>query len=109
MRQQVHDIVHVEIFTGGSTGEATIGSLCWKCWRSGGKDGVQEFSSYRMEETEKWRLVRYHFASIDTWLNGICKSFCPDHDWHGHKVQRYKGGRSLFDLSQQGQQEEPAE
>lgn len=23
----------------------------------------------------------YHYKSIDTWLEGVCKSFCPEHPW----------------------------
>ena len=26
-------------------------------------------------------LIRYVFCSIDTWLQGVCKSHCSDHDW----------------------------
>jgi hypothetical protein len=54
-------------------GEATIGSRFHK-----GK--VSMFPSYKFKSTT-WELVRYHFRSLDTWLEGVCKSCCPDHPW----------------------------
>ena len=32
--------------------------------------------------SEKYYNIKYHFKSIDTWLKGIHKSFCPEHKWH---------------------------
>jgi hypothetical protein len=29
----------------------------------------------------RWKLIRYHFVKLDTWLEGTCKSFCKQHDW----------------------------
>lgn len=81
LKAQLHDMHHVEVFTGGETGEETIGSLPHTCWRTYGTCGVQRFKSYKCEETAKWKLKRYWFCSIDTWLQGVCKSHCEEHDW----------------------------
>jgi len=72
-KKQKHDCVHVEVFLGGETGEATIGSRFFK-----GK--VSEFSSYKFTSTT-WDCVSVHFRSLESWLNGECKSHCPDHPW----------------------------
>jgi hypothetical protein len=72
-KPQKHDNVHVEIFLGGDTGEATIGARM--------KRGVVSvFPSYKFESSS-WSLVRYHFRSIETWLEGQCVSHCPEHNW----------------------------
>ena len=36
---------------------------------------------YILKKT-KYYNIKYHFKSIDTWLKGIHKSFCPEHKWH---------------------------
>jgi hypothetical protein len=65
----------VEIFTGrGPNGEGVIGSREQKKW-------VKEYDDYRIETSKRWKLLRYHFVSLDTWLEGTCKSFCRQHDW----------------------------
>jgi Tubulin-tyrosine ligase family len=71
---QKHNTVHVEIFLGGETGEATIGARFQK-----GK--VSIFPSYKFT-SKTWTLVQYHFRSLDTWLNGECRSHCAEHPWH---------------------------
>ena len=58
-------MTHVEIFLGGETGESTIASR-----RKTGT--VQIFDSYKFESTT-WSLKKYHFKSIDTWIEGICR------------------------------------
>lgn len=71
---QRHDIVHVEVFLGGETGEATIGSRWSKSDPSEGKvRGVQIHPSYRYE-SKNYEIKKYHFRSLSPWLNGICKS-----------------------------------
>jgi len=71
---QRHDIVHVEVFIGGETGEATIGSRWSKSSPSEGKvRGVQIHPSYKYE-SKNYEIVRYHFRSLDTWLQGVCRS-----------------------------------
>ncbi|KAK3240353.1 hypothetical protein CYMTET_49802 [Cymbomonas tetramitiformis] len=73
-KQQLHDIVHVEIFTGGESGEAVIGSRERFKW-------VKEYESYRIDNSARWKLIAYHFAKIDTWLEGTLQSFCSEHTW----------------------------
>jgi len=72
-RKRIHMLTHVEIFLGGETGEQTIASR----WRTG---TVSFFDSYKFEPTS-WYDVKYHYKSIDTWLKGICRSFCSEHPW----------------------------
>jgi len=84
-KRQKHDCVHVEVFLGGETGEATVGSRFFK-----GK--VSEFPSYKFKSTT-WDCVRIHFRSLDTWLNGECKSHCPEHPW---TMVEYNGKKSIF-------------
>jgi hypothetical protein len=73
-KSQKHNNVHVEIFIGGETGEATIGSRYHKgC--------VSIFPSFKFTSTS-WSLVQHHFRSLDTWLNGECRSHCSEHPWH---------------------------
>lgn len=38
--------------------------------------------------------MKYHFKSIDTWLMGICKSFCPEHLWRSSVYD--PGNKSIF-------------
>ena len=71
---QKHNTVHVEIFLGGETGEATIGARFQK-------GTVSIFPSYKFT-SKTWTLVQYHFRSLDTWLNGECRSHCKEHLWH---------------------------
>jgi hypothetical protein len=89
-KSQKHNNVHVEIFLGGETGEATIGSRYHK-----GK--VSIFPSFKFTSTT-WSLVQYHFRSLDTWLNGECKSHCPEHLWHSDMlgIEAAAGKRSIF-------------
>ena len=68
MRKQKHDMVHVEIFTGGETGEQTIGAR----WQKG---EVKYFDSYQFTSTA-YHSIKYHFKSLDTYLEGICRSYC---------------------------------
>lgn len=87
---QKHNNVHVEIFLGGETGEATIGSRFHN-----GK--VSIFPSYKFAST-KWSLVQYHFRSLDTWLGGECRSHCPEHPWHSEilSIEAAAGRKSIF-------------
>eukprot|EP01038_Epipyxis_sp_PR26KG_P012981 gene12981-17406_t len=87
---QKHNIVHVEIFLGGETGEESIGSRFHQ-----GK--VSIFPSFKFESTT-WKLVQYHFRSIDTWLDGICRSFCSEHPWSMDSVlmSAAVGKKSIF-------------
>ena len=64
-KPQKHDMVHVEIFYGGDTGQASIGAR----WQRG---EVQIFDSYKFKSTAYYN-IKFHYKSIDTWLEGICK------------------------------------
>ena len=65
-------MVHVEVFLGGGpSNESTIGSRT---------TSVEYHDSYKFT-SPKWVNIEYHFRSIETWLDGVCKSFCPDHTW----------------------------
>jgi hypothetical protein len=90
-KPQKHNIVHVEVFLGdGETGEECIGSRYHR-----GK--VSLFPSYQFTSTT-WSLVNYHFRSLDTWLDGVCKSFCGEHDWQSDAMNYVEaaGKRSIF-------------
>ncbi|XP_065190184.1 uncharacterized protein LOC135821049 isoform X3 [Sycon ciliatum] len=71
-RKQIHNMVHVEVWAGD--GLKTIGARWFR-----GK--VQVHDSYQYESTT-YRDMKYHFCSIDTWLQGVCKSFCETHRWN---------------------------
>ena len=56
-------MVHVEVMCG--EGEKSIGSR----WHRG---HVQVFDSYQFVSTS-YHSMQYHFRSIDTWLQGVCR------------------------------------
>ncbi|EGR31540.1 tubulin-tyrosine ligase family protein, putative [Ichthyophthirius multifiliis] len=68
-----HNMVHVEVFTGGETGEQTIGARYQK-------GVIQYHDSYKFI-SKNYYDMKYHFRSLDTWLDGICKSQCAQHEW----------------------------
>jgi len=72
-KAQKHDMVHVEIFVGGETGEATIGAR----WAKG---VVKEFPDYKFT-SKSYYDIKFFYRSIDTWLDGILKSHCKEHPW----------------------------
>ena len=88
-KKQKHDCVHVEVFLGGETGEATIGSRFFK-----GK--VSIFPSYKFVSTS-WSCEKVLFRSLDTWLSGECVSHCSEHPWIVPDYTLSK--RSIFDTS----------
>eukprot|EP00349_Pseudokeronopsis_sp_Brazil_P005581 CAMPEP_0202962266 /NCGR_PEP_ID=MMETSP1396-20130829/6360_1 /ASSEMBLY_ACC=CAM_ASM_000872 /TAXON_ID= /ORGANISM="Pseudokeronopsis sp., Strain Brazil" /LENGTH=276 /DNA_ID=CAMNT_0049682715 /DNA_START=506 /DNA_END=1336 /DNA_ORIENTATION=- len=81
-------MVHVEIFTGGETGEQSIGAR----WQRG---VVQYFDSYKFE-SKAYHSIQFYYRSIDTWLEGICRSFCQDHAWKSTKLHWAPGKHSIF-------------
>lgn len=89
-KPQKHNNVHVEIFLGGETGEGTIGSRFHK-------GNVSIFPSFKFKSTT-WDLVQYHFRSLDPWLEGSCKSCCPEHAWLSDTlaIAAAAGRRSIF-------------
>ena len=68
-----HDMVHIEVYLGGKTGEKSIGSRT-------SINMVSYHNSYRFVG-RKYHSIQYHYKSLDTWLEGICKSWCPEHKW----------------------------
>ena len=90
-KSQKHNCVHVEIFLGGESGEATIGARYFR-----GK--VSIFDSYKFPCTT-WTAYKHHFCSIETWLDGICESICPEHPWlidSGLMLAAAAGKKSIF-------------
>ncbi|KAK6177665.1 hypothetical protein SNE40_015721 [Patella caerulea] len=83
-KKQRHDMTHVEIWLGD--GPKTIGSR----WNNG---KVQVFDSYSFQ-AKSFHSEKYYFKSIDTWLMGVCHSFCPDHPWKKSVFQ--PGKKSIF-------------
>lgn len=84
-KAQKHGIVHVEIFLGkGIAGNfRTIGSRYQKgC--------VSIWPSYKFH-SPSWGIQKHHFRSIDTWLDGRCKSVCADHPWSSEAVSASGG------------------
>jgi len=70
-RRQKHDCVHVEIYIGPE--DQSLGSR----WQKG---TIKIFDTYKFV-SKSYHSIVYHYRSLDTWLNGICKSFCDVHSW----------------------------
>jgi len=88
-RRQKHDMVHVEIYLGGEgTPERCLGSR----FRKG---VVSIFDSYRFPSTS-WKLTKIYYVSIEPWLDGLCVSSCPQHNWEGDtsRINKY----SVFEV-----------
>ncbi|XP_062821599.1 inactive polyglycylase TTLL10 isoform X3 [Anolis carolinensis] len=92
---QLHNIVHVEIWLGD--GERSLGAR----WKRG---KAQVFDSYKFVSSS-YGDMEYHFKSIETWLQGICTSHCPEHKWATSRQR--PGWRSIF--HPKSDQDEPAE
>lgn len=87
-RRQLHDMVHVEIFIGGPTGEQSLGAR----WHKG---TVQVFESYKFTSTSYYD-IQFHYKSIDSWLQGTLRSHCSVHSWNDSFVWSQKN--SVFAL-----------
>ena len=85
-KPQIHNMVHVEIYVG--PGEETVGSR----WNNG---RIQVFDSYKFE-SKNYYDIKYHFKSLDTWLEGICQSWNPDYPWRDDRKDAWTHGRSVF-------------
>ncbi|MBN3294667.1 TTL10 polyglycylase, partial [Polypterus senegalus] len=72
-KRQIHNMVHVEIWMGD--GWRTLGAR----WQRG---RVQVFDSYQFI-SRSYGDMKYHFKSIETWLQGVCMSHCSEHKWGG--------------------------
>lgn len=110
LKQQKHNMVHVEIFIGGETGEQSIGAR----WQKG---VVQLFDSYKFKSTS-YHSINFHYKSIDTWLEGICRSWCNEHAWKSSNLLWAPNKKSIFtdeeeyteaDLEAPGMEEAPSE
>ena len=42
--------------------------------------------------------MKYHYKSIDTWLEGVCKSHCKEHAWSSSNLQWAPGKSSIFKM-----------
>eukprot|EP01028_Stygiella_incarcerata_P000601 TRINITY_DN1089_c0_g1_i1.p2 TRINITY_DN1089_c0_g1~~TRINITY_DN1089_c0_g1_i1.p2 ORF type:complete len:718 (+),score=207.29 TRINITY_DN1089_c0_g1_i1:3793-5946(+) len=88
LKPQIHDIVHVEIFL---EGEKTVGARYQKGF-------VQIHDSYQFQ-SKNYYNIKYHFRSIDTWLEGICRSHCADHPWQLPVIT--PGSKSIFSATEE--------
>ncbi|XP_052284509.1 uncharacterized protein LOC127880994 isoform X1 [Dreissena polymorpha] len=95
-KKQRHNMTHVEIWAG--EGNKTIGAR----WNNG---KVALWDSYKFT-AKSYHSETYHFKSLDTWLRGICKSFCPDHRWKRRKYNPKK--KSIFAVPEEIQGDEAA-
>lgn len=69
--KRIHDLVHVEVFLKGENNKQTIAA-----WN---RKGVIEIYNDYIFETTRYHNIKIIFKSIDTWLEGICWSFCNLH------------------------------
>ncbi|CAH1775899.1 unnamed protein product [Owenia fusiformis] len=89
-KKQPHNMVHVEVWLGD--GPKTIGAR----WQKG---VVQVFDSYAFE-AKSYHSPTYLFRSIDTWLMGVCQSYCPEHPWTKTKLKpKQISKHSIFAVS----------
>lgn len=95
-KKQRHNMTHVEIWAG--EGCKTVGAR----WNNG---KVQMWDSYKFV-AKSYHSETYIFKSIDTWLKGICRSFCPQHSWKRQKYSPSK--KSIFALPEQIDEDEAA-
>jgi len=56
---------------------------------------VQYFDTYKFE-SKSYHSIQFHYRSIDTWLEGICRSFCTEHEWRNWKVFWVPDKKSIF-------------
>ena len=89
-------MVHVEIWLGDEN--KTLGAR----WQK----GVVEIHNSYQYVSKSYHSMKYHFHSIDTWLNGVCESHCTEHPWQRNK-QTLPGRKSIFNCDQQQEQADP--
>ncbi len=87
-KKRIHDMVHVEVFMGGNT---TIGAR----FRKG---CIQIHESYQFVSSS-YHNIRIYFKSIETWLDGVCHSFCPLHIWGEYRTVPKRRGQSKEEKS----------
>eukprot|EP00929_Paragymnodinium_shiwhaense_P058983 TRINITY_DN29527_c0_g1_i1.p1 TRINITY_DN29527_c0_g1~~TRINITY_DN29527_c0_g1_i1.p1 ORF type:complete len:689 (+),score=126.76 TRINITY_DN29527_c0_g1_i1:53-2068(+) len=99
-KAQRNNIVHVEVFSGGETGEEVIGSRWARSNAAEGKvRGVQIHPSWKFV-SKNYEIKKYYFRSLDTWLNGICRSQSYPDVVNTATVSM--GGRSVFQDDAEG-------
>lgn len=105
-KPQRHNIVHVEVFLGGETGEATIGSRWSRSNPAEGKvRGVQIHPSYKYA-SKNYEIHRFVFRSLAPWLRGVCRSISYPDAATGSAAAALKcGGKSIFQDSESEDEE----
>lgn len=53
------------------------------------------FDSYKFV-SRNYHSIVWHYKSIDTWLEGVCRSWCPEHPWVHSKITWAPGKKSIF-------------
>ena len=86
-----HDMVHVEVFVGGASGEATIGSRSTDPHAPKAVALHESYRSYAAHCTASHGFTTY-FRSIDTWLDGVCVSHCKECSWAERPTARLPAG-----------------
>jgi len=98
-KQQRHNMVHVEVWLG--EGEKTVGAR----WQK----GVVEIHDSYQYSSKSYHSMKYHFCSINTWLNGICQSYCSEHPWK-QSMRSLPGKKSIFCCDEEeAEQADPTE
>lgn len=59
---------------------------------------MKYFDSYKFESTA-YHSIQFHYKSLDTWLEGICKSHCKEHSWNSSNLQWAPGKNSIFSVN----------
>ena len=72
-KKQKHDMVHIEVFVGGETGRATIGSRIKQA-------KVSHHSDYAFQ-SKYYTVYNHYFRSIDKWLDGVLENSCRECGW----------------------------
>lgn len=58
---------------------------------------MQYFDSYKFTSTS-YHSIKFHYKSLDTWLEGICKSHCEQHSWSSCKGMWAPNKKSIFSI-----------
>jgi hypothetical protein len=58
---------------------------------------VQYFDSFKFE-SKAYHSIKFHYRSIDTWLEGVCRSHCYQHEWKNSKISWTPGKNSIFSV-----------
>ena len=58
---------------------------------------MRYFDSYKFVSTA-YHSIEFHFKSLDTYLEGICRSHCAQHNWSSANMQWAPGKKSIFSI-----------